>query len=110
MTDREINGSKAPINPLGEALERHARTLLKLNELPNGMIQLNASQLFCDLEVTMVRIEVLFEVLAEAGLVDAKALAERLCAKLNAESDQMQGQINEPRIALALGRDIGRRN
>lgn len=103
MNDSHINGTEAPINPLGAAIERHARTLLNLNTLPNGMIQINASQLFVELELTMVRIEVLFEALAEAGIVQAKDLSTKLAAKLNAESDQMQAQINRPQLAIALG-------
>lgn len=103
MKDSTLNGAQVPVNPLGAAIERHARTLLELNTLPNRMIQVNASQMMCELELTMVRIEVLFEALAELGIVQAKDLAEKLRNKLNAESDQMQDQINTPQLAIALG-------
>ena len=101
----QLNGAHAPPppNPLGEAIARHASMLLKANSLPNGMMQINAAQLYCDLELAQVRIEVLFEALVVRSIVDPKDLTEKLRDKLNAESDELQAQLDTPQLQIARG-------
>src|ERR1019366_587830 len=55
------NGTQAPPPTLSDAIQAHAQALLKANAMPNGMMAINPAQLYCDLELAQVRIEVLFE-------------------------------------------------
>jgi len=103
MTER-TNGA-APSEPpqssgLAEAITQHAEALVKLNTTPNGMMQINPMQLFVDLELANVRIEVLFEALVETGAVDPAALTVRLRDKLLAEVEQLSVA---PQIEIARG-------
>lgn len=88
---------------LGGAIERHASTLLKANQLPNGMMQINPAQMYCDLELAQVRIEILFEALVARGMVDPAELTTKLRDKLNAESDMLQQQLDAPKLEIARG-------
>lgn len=101
MNER-TNGTDAPppLNPLGEAIRQHADALVKVNTMPNGMMQINPMQLFVDLELANVRIEVLFEALVETGAVDPAALTVRLRNKLLAEVEQLSAA---PTIEIARG-------
>jgi hypothetical protein len=103
MNER-TNGATAAEPPkpsgLGEAITQHADALVKLNTASNGMIQINPMQLFVDLELANVRIEVLFEALVETGVVDPQALTVRLRNKLLTEVEQMRGT---PQIEIARG-------
>jgi hypothetical protein len=96
------NGLEAPpppINPLAEAIQLHAAALLKANTNRNGMMAINPAQLYCDLELAQVRIEVLFEALVSMGAVDPQDLTLRLRAKLLAEVEQ----LNAPQLEIASG-------
>lgn len=104
MNDSHINGAaEPPKSQLGEAIARHASMLLKSNTLPNGMMQINAAQLYCDLELVQVRVEILFEALVDEGIIEPQAMIERLRAKLNAEADAMQAQLEEPQLQIVRG-------
>ena len=97
------NGASAPINPLGDAINRHAAMTLKMATLPNGMLQINPAQLLCDLELAQVRNEVLFEALVTRGLLDPTELAIMLRDKLNAESDEIASQLEQPQLEIVRG-------
>jgi hypothetical protein len=66
------NGTQAPPPTLSDAIQAHAQALLKANAMPNGMMAINPAQLYCDLELAQVRIEVLFEA-GSAALCQASA-------------------------------------
>jgi hypothetical protein len=70
------NGTQAPPPTLSDAIQAHAQALLKANAMPNGMMAINPAQLYCDLELAQVRIEVLFEA-GSAALCQASAPAGR---------------------------------
>jgi hypothetical protein len=91
------NGATPPVNPLGKAIEDHARALIKHSTLPTGQTAINPVQMMLDLALAQVRIEVLFEALVERGLADPPDLMARLRAKLEAEIEFM----NAPQLALA---------
>jgi hypothetical protein len=102
MNDRS-NGvapqdSPAATSGLGEAIDQHAQALVKANTLANGMMALNPMQLFVDLELANVRIEVLFEALVDCG-VDPAELTVKLRDKLLAEVEQ----LSAPQIEIARG-------
>jgi hypothetical protein len=106
MSDQTTNGASEP-NPavssgLGEAITRHAAALMKAARMPNGIMGINPAQLYCDGELHAVRIEVLFEALVEAGVLDPATLAVRLRDKLNAESDELERE-EPPQIQVASG-------
>lgn len=104
MNDSHINGAAAPAkNPLGEAIARHASMLLRSNTLPNGMMQINAAQLYCDLELVQVRVEILFEALVDKGIIEPQEMIERLRVKLNAEADAMQEMLEAPQLEIVRG-------
>jgi hypothetical protein len=102
MTERTNGAATQPPQSTGlaEAITQHAEALVKLNTTPNGMMQINPMQLFVDLELANVRIEVLFEALVETGVVDPQALTVRLRNKLLTEVEQMRGT---PQIEIARG-------
>lgn len=100
MNER-TNGIDAPPTPnaLAEAIQRHGAALLKANTSSNGMFAINPMQMFCDLELATVRIEMLFEALVEAGIINPKDLVVRLTAKLLAEAEE----LNAPQLEIASG-------
>lgn len=95
----ETADNPATSSGLSEAIDRHAKSIMKAATMPNGMIGVNPAQLHCDSELHAVRIEVLFEALVEVGVLDPAKLTVRLRDKLNAESDQLE----TPQIAIATG-------
>jgi hypothetical protein len=104
MGEHKLNGDKPPpASGLSEAIERHGKTLVKAATNPNGLMAINPAQLYCDSELHAVRLEVLFEALVKAGVVDPAELTVRLRDKLNAESDQLDAQMATPQIAIAAG-------
>lgn len=107
MGEHKLNGDKAAPadNPAGsiglaEAIQRHATALMKAATMSNGMMGINPAQLYTDSELHAVRLEVLFEALVVAGVVDPAALTIRMRDKLNAESDQLEQQ-QTPQIQVA---------
>lgn len=103
MNDRS-NGA-APQEPtpaaqsgLGEAIQKHAHALVKANTMPNGMMGVDPMQLFVDLELANVRIEVLFEALVETGVVDPAELTVKLRDKLLAEVEQLNAPSSQIEI------------
>lgn len=102
------NGAATPDdNPatssgLSEAIQRHAIALTKAATMPNGMMGINPAQLYCDSELHAVRLEVLFEALVKAHVLDPAELTVRLRDKLNAESDQLDSQ-QPSQIQVASG-------
>jgi hypothetical protein len=112
MDEHKLNGDKAAPaaeNPatqsgLAEAIQRHAATMVKAVTNPQGLMAINPAQLYCDSELHAVRLEVLFESLVKAGVVDPAELTMRLRDKLNAESDQLEELQKEPQIQLVTGR------
>lgn len=84
---------------LGAAIKQHADALVKANTMANGMMAINPMQLFVDLQIAQVRIEVLFEALVDCG-VDPKDLTARLRDKLLAEVEQLSAA---PTIEIARG-------
>lgn len=100
MNER-TNGLDAapPANKLGEAIQRHAAALLKANTNSNGIMAIDPMQLFCDLELATIRIEILFEALVDMGVVSPKDLVAKLTAKLLAEAEQ----LNAPQLQIAIG-------
>lgn len=103
-----LNGAAPPgdnpgtSNGLSDAIARHAAALMKGAIMPNGMMGINPAQLYCDSELHAVRLEVLFEALVKANMLDPAELTVRLRDKLNAESDQLDSQQN-PQIQIATG-------
>lgn len=99
MNER-TNGLDAapPANALGDAIQRHAAALLKANS-PNGAMRINPAQLFCDLELATLRIEILFEALVDMGVISPKDLVAKLTAKLLAEAEE----LNAPQLQTAIG-------
>lgn len=100
MTERTNGTDAPPPNPLGEAIRLHAQALVNANTNASGMMGINPMQLFVDLELANVRIEVLFEALVETGAVDPVALTVRLRNKLLAEVEQLSAG---PTIEIARG-------
>lgn len=100
MTER-TNGTDAPAptNLLAEAIRLHAQALVNANTNASGMMGINPMQLFVDLELANVRIEVLFEALLDCG-VDPKDLTLKLRQKLLAEVEQLSAA---PTIEIARG-------
>jgi hypothetical protein len=94
-----IDAAPPALNPLADAIQRHAAALLKANTNHNGMMAINPAQLYCDLELAQVRIEVLFEALVSTGAVDPQNLTTRLLAKLLEEVEQ----LNAPKLEMARG-------
>jgi hypothetical protein len=92
-------GTPASRSGLAEAITQHAQALVKANTNPNGMIGINPMQLFVDLELANVRIEVLFEALVDCG-VDPKDLTVKLRDKLLGEVEQLSAA---PTIEIARG-------
>lgn len=88
----------APQSGLGEAIQKHARALVKANTMPNGMMGVDPRQLFVDLELANVRIEILFEALVECG-VDPGELTVKLRDKLLAEVEQLNAPSSQIEIA-----------
>lgn len=87
---------------LGEAIKQHAQALVKANTNANGMMGVNPMQLFVDLELANVRIEVLFEALVETGALDPAKLTVKLRDKLLAEVEQLNA-VPAPTIEIARG-------
>jgi hypothetical protein len=85
-------------------VERHQAALLKLNTGRDGMLQVNLGQLFLDLALTEVRIEILFEALRDAKVIEPQVLVKMLADRLHAESQQMEQLAAGPQIAIASGR------
>lgn len=107
MGEHKLNDDKAAPadNPaassgLAAAIQRHATALMKAATMSNGMMGINPAQLYTDSELHAVRLEVLFEALVVAGVVDPAALTVRMRDKLNAESDQLEQQ-QTPQIQVA---------
>lgn len=94
-----IDAAPPAPNALGEAIQRHAAALLKANTNPNGMMAINPAQLFCDLELATLRIEILFEALVDMGVISPKQLVAKLTAKLVAEAEE----LNAPQLEIASG-------
>lgn len=97
-------GAPPPENPattsgLSEAITQHAQALVKANTNASGMMGINPMQLFVDLELAQVRLEVLFEALVELG-VDPAELTVKLRDKLLAEVEQLSAA---PTIEIARG-------
>jgi hypothetical protein len=106
MNDRS-NGA-APPEPtpaaqsgLSEAIHAHAQALVKANTNASGMMGINPMQLFVDLELAQVRLEVLFEALVEFGL-DPAELTVKLRDKLLGEVEQLNAAA-APQIEIARG-------
>lgn len=91
--------SPAATSGLSEAIHQHAQALVKANMTPNGMMGVNPMQLFVDLELANVRIEILFEALVDCG-VDPAELTVKLRDKLLAEVKQLSAA---PTIEIARG-------
>jgi hypothetical protein len=85
---------------LGEAIHAHAQALVKANTNASGMMGINPMQLFVDLELAQVRLEVLFEALVDLG-VDPAELTVKLRDKLLAEVEQLSAAT--PTIEIARG-------
>lgn len=105
MNEKETNGAAPPEETeISLAIKRHAAMLLRINTMPNGMMAINPAQLFCDIELLTVRLEVLFEAMVERGLIDPQALVERMRDKLSAESDEMERQLADgPQLQIVHG-------
>jgi len=103
MNER-TNGTAAapPANALGEAIQRHAAALLKASTNAQGMMAINPAQLYCDVELANLRIEILFEALVQAGVIQPGDLVQKLTAKLHFEAGQLEAQ-DGPQIQLATG-------
>jgi hypothetical protein len=101
---REMNGTAGPpaasSSGLTEAINAHARALIAANTDPNGMMAVNPMEIFVDLELAQVRIEVLFEALCAKGMIDPAALTVMLRDKLLKEVAELD---ERPRITLPIG-------
>jgi len=95
-----VQDATTPPPTLGEAIQMHAAALLNSSRTPNGMLAINPAQLYCDLQIAAVRIEVLFEALVECGMIDPAAMSAKLRNKLLAEVEQLNAG---PQIAIARG-------
>lgn len=106
MGEHKLNtngGAPPPENPattsgLSEAITQHAQALVKANTNASGMMGINPMQLFVDLELANVRIEVLFEALVETGVVDPAELTVKLRDKLLAEVEQLNAPASQIEI------------
>lgn len=100
MNDRSNGAADTEtVLPLGQAIKDHATALIKANTRLDGQVQINPLQLYCDVELSAVRLEVLFEALVERGLIDPAVLMTKLSAKLKAETEFM----NKPQLAIERG-------
>lgn len=93
-----------PASTLAEAIHRHAAALLKASTNANGMMAINPAQLFCDVELANLRIEILFEALVQAGVIQTGDLVQMLTAKLLAEAEELGAQALSSQIQIATGR------
>lgn len=89
----------ASVNPLADAITEHAKALVKSATQLTGQMTINPVQMYCDLELALVRIEVMFEVLVEVGVLDPARLSIRLRERLLAEVKQ----LNTPQLAIVTG-------
>ena len=109
-SDKPLNGARSPLgeaiadqlaepapapNPLGVAIERHARAIVASHTQVNGQVAINPLQLVSDLELTAARVEGIFEALVERGLLDSGDMVARLTAKLNAQAEEIEGLRNQ---------------
>lgn len=110
MGEHKLNGEKPPAGDspaassgLAEAIDLHARAMLKAAVMPNGQIGIDPAQLHCDSQLHAVRLEVLFEALVKAGVIDPAAITVRLRDKLLAEVRQVEEEQQTPQILTATG-------
>lgn len=101
MNERSNGIDAAPASALSDAIQQHAAALLRANTNPNGMMAINPAQMFCDLELATLRIEILFEALVDAGIISPGALVAKLTAKLLAEAEHLNAPA--PQIEIIRG-------
>lgn len=88
---------------LADALTMHARALMdastKINPATNqANVAINPAQLFCDLALAEVRIELMFTLLVETGILDGKKAGDRLRTMLLHETEQLNSMKRDPSL------------
>jgi hypothetical protein len=104
VSGEEMNGSSpASGSGLAEAVRRHQQALVKVNTRPDGAVEVNVGQLFLDLALAEVRIEVLFEILRDELGVAPATLMRRMRDLLLKNAKELE-DLTRPQIAIASGR------
>lgn len=108
------NNGQPPVS-LAEALEMHTRALLAANtridtQSKQGVVEVNPAQLMTDVAHIELRVDVLFEVLVSAGLLDGKAVVEHLHKRLIAETEELADMKPEVRSLIQVARGNVPRN
>lgn len=94
-----VNGSSpASGSGLHEAIQRHAQALANANTRPDGTMQVNLLQMFGDLALAEVRIEILFEAIRD-GVSEPHALTKMLTERLHQNARELEDLI-KPQIAI----------
>lgn len=88
---------------LTEAIQAHQKAVLAANTRGDGQIAISPMQLFVDAELTQVKVSLLLEVLAEIMAVDPADMVVRLRDKLNGETERLNSEAFQRRLAFHSG-------
>ena len=104
-----------PAVSLAEALEMHTRALLAVStrvdpQSRQGVVEVNPAQLMTDVAHIELRVDVLFEALVDAGILQPRAIVDCLRKRLIAETEELSNMKPEVRSLIQVARGNVPRN